>query len=224
MLKQCTPYFIIILLISGCYSHTVAQKTRVLVVPYTRFQFVSEFTLEEIAQQNNTVVQNVFKEYQQKLKEVFINSNNDQVEFIPIPSIDYQKYKHHVKYNIEKFKGKKYNASNLSVFDLDLFKTLLTTNDAQYIVFINWYSIRKSVFTTYTGDRNKRNKYSTHSIDYDVYNREKIKIMGKGNVALNCGDFPTASMVLHKSLNAEELKPCYTDFLQALITGLSAEE
>lgn len=175
MLKRFTPYFSLVLLVSGCFSHVFAQKKRVLVVPYTRFQFVSEFNLEEIAQQNNTSVQNVFDLYQQELNKVFINFTSDQVEFLPIQANDYQKYKHHVKYNIEKFKGKKYNASNLSMFAPNHFKALLTANDAQYIVFINWYSIRKSVFTTYTGDRNKRNKYSTHSIDYDVYNQEKNK-------------------------------------------------
>lgn len=222
MLKQLFPYLIAIILSTGCFSHVFAQKKRVLVVPYTRFQFVSEFKLEEIAQQNNTSANNVFDLYQKELNDVFSSFQHEEIEFVYITANDYHKYRRFIKYNIDKFKGKKYNASNLSVFPTENYTDLLASNNAQYIVFINWYNIQKSVFTTYTGDRNKRNKYSSHSLDYDVYNKEKIKISGKGNVELNCGDFPSASMIAHKSLNAEELKLCYKVFLTALATELSS--
>jgi len=218
-----SAYLLLIILFLGSFSHALAQKKRIIIVPYTRFQFTSEFNLDEIANHNNTSSSNVFELYQKEMNVAFANYKNNDFEFVPISASSYQKHKRFIQYKLDKFNGKKYNSSNLKSFDNEDFKAFLVTNNADYVVFINWYSIQKSVFTTYMGDRNKRNKYSTHLIDYDVYNNEKVKILGKGNIELDCGSFPSASIIEHKCLNAEELKNCYANFLneicQELLSG-----
>jgi len=210
----------LLILLIGTSCSLFAQKERIILVPYTRFQFVSEFSLEEIATHNDISATEVFNEYQQGLSAAFTELKNDDIEFIPIKAEAYAEVKKYIRYNEGKFEGRKYNASNLSLFPNEEYKQLLEKHNASAILFVNWYVIQKSVHTVYMGDRNKRKKYSTHLLDYDVYNEGKVKVIGKGRVSLFCGDFPPPSVIEHKSLNVKELNICYTDLLKNLVPAL----
>jgi hypothetical protein len=197
-----------------------AQNQRIVVVPYTRFQFVSDFKLEELAKVNEVEPSKVYKTYVEELNNTLTASSNQQVSFVPIQSQEYAEIKKYIRYNLDKFKGRNYNASNLSLLPEDNYKALLIKHNATHVMFVNWYNITKSVQTTYIGDRNKRQKYSTHEIDYDIYNKDKIRIYGKNKATLDCGDFPSPSMISNKSLKAKELNICYNKFLLELIDEL----
>lgn len=212
--------FLLILLSLGSSVISVAQKQKILVVPYTRFQFVSEYQLAALASVNNVSSQEVYTEYINALKSVLTNYSDINFEFEIISELDYLTIKKQVKYDIEKFNGRKYNSSNLSMLETEKLAGILTQNNAQFIMFVNWYAIQKNVHTTYTGDNNKRNPFSLHKLDFDVYNSKKEKIIGKGNVKLNCGDFPSATMVEEKCLKANALNPCYNQLISDLINEL----
>jgi len=216
--------FLILLLSISSSLASVAQKQKILVVPYTRFQFVSEYQLTELASVNNVSSQEVYTEYINGLKAALTNYKSEQFEFEMISELDYLTIKKQVKYDIEKFNGRKYNSSNLSILETEKLAEILTQNNAQFIMFVNWYAIQKNVHTTYTGDNNKRNPFSLHKLDFDVYNSKKEKIIGKGNVKLYCGDFPSATMVEEKCLNANSLTPCYNQLIADLIAELSANK
>jgi hypothetical protein len=199
-----------------------AQKKRILVVLYDRFQFASQYSLEEIAKVNEVEQSAVFLEYQKNITEAFTTFSNDNFEFVSLPSITYLSLRKQTKYQLEKFDGKKYNATNLSLLSFESFQEILQQNQADFILFVNWYSIEKNVHTAYVGDNNKRFPFSLHKIDYDVYNQQKQKVVGKGNVKLQCGQFPSAEMVQEKSLKATSLKGCYADLINELLKELSA--
>lgn len=216
---------IILLLLSISSSlAAVAQKQKILVVPYTRFQFVSEYQLTELASVNNVSSQEVYTEYTNGLKSALTNYKSEQFEFEMISELDYLTIKKQVKYDIEKFNGRKYNSSNLSILETEKLAEILAQNNAQFIMFVNWYAIQKNVHTTYTGDNNKRNPFSLHKLDFDVYNSKKEKIIGKGNVKLYCGDFPSTEMVEEKCLKANLLTPCYNQLIADLIAELSTNK
>jgi hypothetical protein len=207
---------LLVLLSSSLY----AQKQQALVVPYTRFQFVSDFKIEELAKINEVEPSEVYKTYIEELNNTLVASSNQQVSFISINPQDYAEIKKYIRYNLDKFNGRNYNASNLTLLLDDSYKNLLKKYNATHIMFINWYNITKSVHTTYVGDRNKRQKYSTHTMDYDIYNQDKVRIIGKNKATLDCGDFPSESIIRNKSLKAKELKSCYNNFLLELIDEL----
>lgn len=213
--------FVVFLIVNSLSTTLYAQTQKVLIVPYTRFQFISEFSLEEIASKNNVNADEVFTIYQESLNNAFSSFKSEQFSFVPIDAESYNEIKKYIRYNIDKHNGRKYNASNLTLLPLDSFKETLKKQNATYIMFINWYNISKSVHTVYIGDRNKRAKYSTHLIDYDIYDLEKNRVHGKGNSPLKCGDFPSDSVVSHKSLNASELTICYKSLIDNLVNGLT---
>lgn len=206
----------------GFFQNTFAQKQKILVVPYTRFQFISEYKLSEIASSNSVTESEIYNLYVQGLSSAFLNYKSEQFEFEMIGELDYLSLKKYIKYDIEKFKGRKYNSSNLNLVSTDQFSELLDQNKAQYIVFVNWYAIEKNVHTTYTGDNNKRNAFSLHKLDYDVYNNKKEKIIGKGNAKLNCGDFPSSDMIKEKCLNPNSLSACYQELITDLLKEISS--
>ena len=213
--------FVLLMLFLGLNLLTIAQKQKILVVPYTRFQFVSEYNLSEIAQINNVTEQEVFNQYTNGLSEAFLSYKNDQFEFEMIAEIDYLSLKKLLKYDIGKFKGRKYNASNLNLVEVDKLAELLNQHQATYIMFINWYAIQKNVHTVYIGDNNKRYPFSEHKIDFDVYNNKKEKIIGKGNAKLDCGGFPPIAMIEEKCLKANSLANCYHVLIGDLLKELS---
>lgn len=215
---------VFVMLIFGNTQVVFAQKQKILVVPYTRFQFVSEYNLSEIAQINNVTEQEVFNQYTKGLSDAFLTYKNEQFEFEMIAEIDYLSLKKLVKYDIEKFKGRKYNASNLSLVEVDKLAGFLNQHQAKYILFVNWYNIEKIVHTTYTGDNNKRNAFSIHKLDVDVYNSKKEKIIGKGNAKLDCGEFPSAAMIEEKGLKASSLVSCYGNLINDLLKELSPKK
>lgn len=217
LLKKTYPLFLLLILSVEFLS---AQNHRILIVPYTRFQFVSDFKLEELAKINEVEPSEVYKTYVEELNNTLVASSNQQVSFVPIEPQEYTEIKKYIRYNLDKFNGRNYSASNLSLLPEDNYKALLIKHNATHVIFINWYNITKSVQTTYIGDRNKRQKYSTHLMDYDVYNQNKIRVIGKTKAALDCGDFPSESIISNKSLKAKELKSCYNNFLLELIDEL----
>jgi len=215
-------HFLLLLLLSFVIiQSSFAQKKRILVVLYDRFQFVSQYPLEEIAAVNQVELSEVFNEYQKNTLEAFTGFSNDSVEFVPLPLITYLSLRKQTKYQLDKFNGKKYNATNLSLLSLENFHDILQQQQADFILFVNWYNIEKNAHTVYVGDNNKRYPFSQHKIDYDVYNQQKQKVIGKGNVKINCGQFPSAELVQEKSLKAASLKGCYTDLINELLKELS---
>lgn len=222
-MKFSTNATVLFLLMScGVFTSIFAQKQRIIVVYYDRFQFVSQYPIEEIAAANQVETSTVFAEYQKSITTAFTTFDNDKFEFIPLPSITYLSLRKQTKYQLEKFNGKKYNATNLSLLSMENFQNLLQQHQADFILFVNWYRIEKNAHTAYVGDNNKRYPFSLHTIDFDVYNNKKEKIIGKGNVKLNCGEFPSTEMIQEKSLKAASLKACYTDLINDLLKELSS--
>lgn len=209
-------FVIIFLLNFGFNNSFYAQKQRVIIIPYDRFQFVSQYPLEQIALINNVEQSGVFSVYQQNLLESFSSCNNEEIEFIGLTPTQQLALRKKTKYQLEKFDGKKYNATNLSLLSIEELKNILAEHQADYILFVNWYSIEKSVHTAYVGDNNKRYPFSNHKIDFDLYNKEKIKILGKGNIRINCGEFPSNQLIEEKSLKASSLKNCYKQLVSDL--------
>lgn len=212
--------FIFLAFIFLMVAEVFSQTTRVIVVPFTRFQLVSDFSLEEIAEINDINSSEVYSTYVNELQNTFSQSSTEQVSFNPISPQKYAEIKKYIQYQLDKFKGRNYNATNLSLLSNDLFKSVLFEENATHIMFLNWYTISKSIHTAYVGDRNKRQKFSTHAMDYDVYDQNKNRVLGKSKAELWCGDFPNASMIKNKSLKASELSVCYSKFINELIEDL----
>lgn len=216
-MKHILSIFLIILFYSGVAQ--TSNKKRVLVIPPSRFEFVSEFELEEIAEKNETSASKVFLTYEKALLNTFESYQNENFEFVPVEAAKLQPYKKFIKYKYGKFKGKRYNAIDLKGFSDTSFTKLLEIHNADFVIFITWYDIKKESFTR-KGDHKKRAKYAGHYLDYDIYNLFKQRVVGVAREKAEANT-PNDLEVSFKLLRVKELVSAYTNFINKVVAELS---
>jgi len=195
------------------------NKKKVIVVPYGRFEFVSKFSLEDIAAQNGIDQSEVFNAYQKSLLNAFNQFNDENFEFIALTDVQLSPYKRYIKYEDGKFNGKQYQAIKMRSFPLEKFSQLLADNDASFIVFVNWYKIQKASFTS-NGKTKKRYKYSAHFVDYGLYNLFQQQITGVGKFKIEIEN-PSAEIAKYKGLRLTDLEIAYQQLMTALVKALN---
>ncbi|MBL4594216.1 MAG: hypothetical protein JKX68_10430, partial [Flavobacteriales bacterium] len=174
--------FSILIIVLICSGFTqISNKKRVLVIPPNRFEFVSEFDLEEIAVKNEITASKVFLTYEKALLNSFKDYSDENFEFVPVEAAKLKPYKKLIKYKYGKFKGKGHNSVDLKKFSEADFTKLLEEHNADFVIFITWYDIQKESFTR-KGKHSKRTDYAAHYLDYDIFNLFKQQIAGDGKV------------------------------------------
>lgn len=214
-------HFLSILLFLSVFS-VIAQennKKKVLVIPYNRFDLVSEFSMETIAEKNQITVSEVFFNYQKTLLNAFDSLDNENFEFIPLKHNTITPYKKHIKYESGKFKGKRYNKVNLNDLKEEDFTKLLELHGADFIVFITWYEIKKESFVR-AGEHRKRVDYAGHYFDYDVFNLFKQRVIGEGRVKIKASE-PNDEQASYSLLRTKELEELYQNFATHIIEQVS---
>jgi hypothetical protein len=196
-----------------------SNKKRVLVVPPSRFEFVSEFPLEEIAEKNETTSARVFLIYEKALLACFEEYHDENFEFVPVSAEGLAPYKKLFKYSYGKFKGKRYNAVDLKGFSEKDFATFLEKFDADFVVFITWYDIQKESFTR-KGKHQKRVPYAGHYLDFDIYNFFKQQVSGLGRVKAE-GEVPNDLEASFSLLRVKELNLAYANFVHKIVEQLN---
>ena len=216
-MKHLFSIIAIILFLSGVAQ--TSNKKKVLVVPCSRFEFVSEFEIETIAEKNETTVSNVFLIYEKALLNSFGNYEDENFEFVPVRAEILQPYKNLIKYEYGKFKGKRYNAVNLKRFSEMDFSNLLTQHNCDFVIFITWYDIQKEAFTR-KGKHRKRVKYAGHYLDYDIYNLFKQQVVGVGKTKAEAKE-PNDLEASFSLLRTKELENAYQNFIGKVVEQLN---
>lgn len=196
-----------------------SNKKKILVIPCSRFEFISEFELEEIAEKNEITSKEVFLTYQKAMLNTFESYSDENFEFVKAKHDLLKPYKKFIKYESGKFKGRRYNTANLKGFKEADFTKLLEAHGADFVVFITWYDIQKESYTA--KDRNsKRVDYAGHYIDYDVFNLFKQRVVGEGSVKAKAKQ-PTEEEASFSLLRVKELTGAYNNFIDHIIEQLN---
>lgn len=196
-----------------------SNKKRVLVVPPSRFEFVSEFDLEVIAKKNEITVSKVFLTYEKALLNSFRVYQDENFEFIPVQASIFHPYKKLIKYEYGKYNGKQYNAVNLKRFSDKDFTSLMEQHNCDFVIFITWYDIQKESFTR-KGKKRKRVKYAGHYLDYDIYNLFKQQITGIGKTKAEA-TVPNDLQASFSLLRIKELEDGYHNFISKVLIQLN---
>ncbi|MGB0882961.1 MAG: hypothetical protein ACPGSO_08395 [Vicingaceae bacterium] len=214
-MKGIFSILIILCVFSGNAQNS--NKKRVLVIPPSRFEFVSKFKLEEIAAKNNIKPTEVFLTYEKALLSSFETYNDDNFEFIPIDANGIKAFKNLIHYKPGKFNGKHYNAVDLSRFSEKQFTQLLAQYQCDFIIFITWYNIQKHSFSR---SGIKRVKYAAHLLDFDVYNLFKQQVVGMAKVQAEAPE-PNDLQASFSLLRVKEVKVAYANFIEKVVEQLN---
>ena len=215
-----SKWAIFILLAGGITLSSFAQnsnKKRVLVIPPSRFQFITEFDLKKIAEKNEIAPSEVFLTYEKALLNSFENYEDDNFEFVSIDYTGLKKYKSLIRYMPEKFNGKNYNAVDLSRFSEENFTHFLEQYQADFVIFITWYDIQKRNYST---NKIKKVKYAAHYLDFDIYNLFKQHVVGLAKVKAEA-PVPNEVQASFSYLRVQEVKVGYANFIWKAIEQLN---
>jgi hypothetical protein len=201
------------------FSQT-ASKKRVLVIPASQFEFVTEFDLQVIADLNAIKTSQVFLTYEKALLNSFESYQDENFEFVPVDAIGLKPYKRLIKYEFGKFDKKHYNGVNLKNFSAADFTKLLAHYKADFVVFITWYDIQKESFAR-KGKYLKRTSYAGHYIDFAIYNLFQEQIAGVGKAKAAVPTKPNDLEVSYKFLRIKEVKLGYEYFIENVVNQIN---
>lgn len=152
---------------------------KILVIPFSRLEFHTEFNISEIASVNNSNPDSVYWLYRNALISVLLENKAKNIEFI-LPSYNDEKIiKAAVKYNYVGKPERHYKA-DLSAVELKKFNLLLKKYAAKNVLFINWYKIEKTYQNNLSGAGKARKPFANHYIDFNVIDNDKNYIISKG--------------------------------------------
>lgn len=214
-MKYFLSIFITIVAFTGVAQNS--NKKRVLVVPPSRFEFISKFKLEKIAEKNNIKPSEVFLTYEKTLLNSFETYTDDNFEFVPIDTKGAKIYKGKIKYKAGKFNGKNYNAVDLNRFSEEEFTKFLEQYQADFILFITWYDIQKQ---NYSRSGVKKVKYAAHFMDFDIYNLFKQQVVGIAKVQAEAPE-PNDLQASFSLLRVQEVETAYTNFIGKVVDQLN---
>ena len=215
-MKKYFPLLFCFFIALSVFAQT-SNKKRVLVIPPSRFEFVSEFTLEVIAEKNGIKTSEVFTTYKKELLSSFGSYQDENFEFVPVDEIILKPYKKYIKYKYGKFNRKPYNAVDLKRFSKEEFTNLLEQYNADFVIFITWYDIQKEAFSR---KHSKRVKYAAHYLDFDIYNLFKQQVIGMAKVQAEAPK-PNDLEASFTLLRVKELKLAYVNFIGKVIAQLN---
>lgn len=218
-MKKYFPFLLCFFIAFNCYSQT-SNKKRVLVIPPSQFEFVTEFDLQQIADINEIAASIVFLTYEKALLNTFETYNDENFEFVPVDAAGLSPYKRLIKYEYTKFNRKQFNGVNLKNFSEADFTKLLAHYNADFVVFITWYDIQKESFTR-NGKHQKRASYAGHYMDFAIYNLYKQQISGLAKVKAEAATEPNDLEVSYKFLRAKEVKFGYLTFIAKVVDQIN---
>jgi hypothetical protein len=217
-MKNILSILLLVIVYSG-FAQT-SNKKRVLVIPASQFEFVTEFDLQLIAKLNETTASKVFLTYEKALLNSFESYNDENFEFVPVDAAGLKPYKRLIKYEYGKFDKKHYNGVNLKNFSEADFTKLLGHYDADFVVFITWYDIQKEGFTR-KGKHLKRASYAGHYIDFAIYNLFKQQIAGVAKAKADVATEPNDLEVSFKFLRIKEVELGYVNFISKVVNQIN---
>jgi hypothetical protein len=217
-MKNILSILLLVIVYSG-FAQT-SNKKRVLVIPASQFEFVTEFDLQLIAKLNETTASKVFLTYEKALLNSFESYNDENFEFVPVDAAGLKPYKRLIKYEYGKFDKKHYNGVNLKNFSEADFTKLLDHYDADFVVFITWYDIQKEGFTR-KGKHLKRASYAGHYIDFAIYNLFKQQIAGVAKAKADVATEPNDLEVSFKFLRIKEVELGYVNFISKVVNQIN---
>lgn len=217
-MKNILSILLLVIVYSG-FAQT-SNKKKVLVIPASQFEFVTEFDLQLIAKLNETTASKVFLTYEKALLNSFESYNDENFEFVPVDAAGLKPYKRLIKYEYGKFDKKHYNGVNLKNFSEADFTKLLGHYDADFVVFITWYDIQKEGFTR-KGKHLKRASYAGHYIDFAIYNLFKQQIAGVAKAKADVATEPNDLEVSFKFLRIKEVELGYVNFISKVVNQIN---
>lgn len=203
-----------LLLLGILVSFEVTAQTRVVVIPYGRFDFHSDYDLKTIGEYNKIDPNDVYQAYKDSLVSALQRHNKGTTFFIP-KQADLDGIQGLVTYEYRK-KPLAHYAVN--IMELNPAMVQLLTRQygrSHYVLFINWYKIKKTRYSTLSGASKAKVPYTYHFVDMDLFDVRRNWIGGAAQFEMKM-DAPSTKALFFRNLRLKEVRTGYKNFAVAL--------
>lgn len=182
---------------------------RVLIVPFNRFSFQSEFSLIEIAGANQFEgPEAVYHEFRKEVVKT-ISYNDGAFSFFELPLMEQSMIDQRVQ---RLYKTKPITHFGVDISDIQesgQLKNLLDNFSADYILFMSRYEIaQKTLIAQRSFDGSNIYKWSYHKLNYEIYDSEGRLICLSGGMHLD-PKFPTQETYTSSGLLLSDMEKAY---------------
>ncbi len=201
----------IVLLILPCVEGSTqslnsANDLNILLVPYNRFNFHTEYKLSEIAEVNQIESKEVYNAFLGTLlKELVYNDSN--LHFKVVDQSDLAFFMKNVNYSFDARKG--YTSCNINPIPASEWENILDYYEADAIMFLTVYRI-KSTSKSMAGSQSGRMPFSKHYIDYEMrgFDKSRTDVFGTFEFPLEIN----GTVLSSKGLKLTYLADAYEEF------------
>ncbi len=210
MSKWCNVALFLCLLV----SFEISAQKRVVVIPYGRFEFHSDHDLKTIGEYNKIDPNQVYNAYKDSLLAALTRYNAGTQFFVP-KKADLDGIAAMVTYEYRK-KPIAHFGVDVADFSPALFELLARQYEqSHYVLFINWYKIKKTRYSTLSGASKAKVPYTYHFVDMDLFDVRRNWIAGAAQFEIK-SDAPSTKALFFKNLRLKELRTGYKNFAVAL--------
>lgn len=200
-------------------SEAIHAKKTILIVPFNRFEFHTEYPLHEIADANEVGKYEVFDLYRNNFLNTIATHECTAFRFKVINAVNLSFLTYRVSYEDDKKYG--YYASNLSRLTVADLQRIMHTYNADYILFVNLYQVKKEIFFG-MGKASLGAPFSSHFIDFDIYNAQKERLGWQQRYEIE--NLLTTESLARKGLHSSDLKKGIIGFAEFCCTLLNTNQ
>lgn len=198
-------FLLVILFSLGLSQVSVGQETkkRILVVPFSQYQFFSSFNLQEISSIN--ALRNPSGVAQLIIDSLMANLSKPhaRVEMIQMPETEYVSLSHLLNATSKADPVPHYGVNQEIIWKNTSFQGLLKNYQVDYVLFLTHYVLEKKLLTTNRSfDGSFLIKWSNHKLHYELYDLEGNMQVYSNGFELN-PDNPTNETFLFKGLKIQ---------------------
>lgn len=205
-----TYYTLLFTLLIGFQGYAqnelIDSSTKVLLVPFDRFEMHTEFSLKEINEINHLEKDQFYQELLQNFTAAFETYSGNGITYKNIEQEHWKQFK--FKANYKYVQKEAHYGCDFSEFDLGDYQELLDEYNCTYLLVIPWYKIQESKEKVKTKEVRRIGLYSEHQIDFDIFNRDQERIYYEALKKFKAK--ATEANLKYKGLRLKDMIPTYS--------------
>jgi hypothetical protein len=194
----------------------VEQTYKVLVIPFSRFEFHTEIKLSEINKANGLEGDQFYPQLIAHLTEAFEIASSEEVAYTFVTEDDLRIICKELRYGL--IGNEAHYSCIIEKANEEAIRQLLDNYECDYLLTLNWYRIMETNASLIINKKKKIGVYSYHYIDYDFFNRDLTLKTRESKLKMEVS--ATADNFKYLGLRLQDLKPYYKKMVDKITLNI----
>ena len=190
---------------SNAQSDLGLEQKKILLIPFSRFEFHTELKLSWINGINQMEKDQYYPALKQAFGDGFVFGDFKKIKYALISDADYTSIIPYIKFAVVSKEG--HYASDLELLHQNIYQKILEDYDCDFVLIFNWYRILERKESVKNKGARKFGVYTEHLIDYDFYDNKKHRLSYGANKKFMV--VPTVENLQYGGVRISELRSVY---------------